>query len=61
MNLSMIRDKNETEDLFYQLVKTVKHLLNKHTHAHKRHWNLRRPNKGKHFIAIHQLKLKKIG
>ena len=61
MNLKMIRLKHETEDILLSIFENSDSLLNKLIQKLKKHLNSNLPNQGKHFISIHQLKLKKIG
>ena len=62
MNLKMIRPKNETEDLLLSITKNCGTLIEQ-THAKPQETLEFKmiPNQEKHFISIHQFRLKKIG
>ena len=61
MNLNTIQPNNETEDILLSITENCDSLLKKLIQKLKKHLNSNLPNQEKHFISIHQLKLKKIG
>ena len=61
MNLNMIQPKNETEELLLSITKKCETLIKKKHRKAEEIFDFKMTNQEKHFISIHQLKLKNIG